>query len=212
MQIGLTTTRCILCRHWRPMAVALLNRYPVGMKMVSWSSWKSNCVMMCWFYTSAPLEEPLVVVGPVEVNLFAQSSAPDTDFTAKLVDVRPDGATHNIVDGVVRASLREGYRSQPSLIEPGKTYEYSIPLGPVATVFPKGHRIRLQISSSSFPKLARNLNTGKSNYTTAETAIAQQIILHDDEHQSRLILPIVANVVVPSMDISNAASEPDPAK
>ena len=147
-------------------------------------------------YTSAPLEAPLVVVGPVEVKLFAQSSAPDTDFTARLVDVRPDGATHNILDGVVRASLRKGFRSEPSLIEPGKTYEYSIPLGPVGTVFPAGHRIRVQISSSNFPKLARNLNTGKSSYTTAETAVAEQTILHDKEHPSRLILPIVSGIDV----------------
>ena len=149
-------------------------------------------------YTSASLEEPLVVVGPVEVKLFAQSSAPDTDFTAKLVDVRPDGATHNILDGVVRASLREGFRSQPSLIEPGKTYEYSIPLGPVGTVFPRGHRIRVQISSSNFPKLARNLNTGKSSYTTAETVVAEQTVLHDAERPSRLILPVVAGVDIPA--------------
>ena len=148
-------------------------------------------------YTSAPLTAPLTVIGPVEVRLFAKSSAPDTDFTAKLVDVRPDGATNNVLDGVVRARLRDGYRSQPTLIEPGKTYEYTIPLGPVAMVFPVGHRIRLQISSSNFPKLARNLNTGKSNETTAEVEIADQTILHDAEHPSRLTLSVVAGVNIP---------------
>ena len=151
-------------------------------------------------YTSAPLDEPIVVVGSVEVRLFAKSSARDTDFTAKLVDVRPNGATNNIVDGVVRASLRKGHQSKPSPINPGRTYEYKIPLGPTAYVFPAGHRIRLQISSSNFPKLACNLNTGNSNEKTAETIIAEQTVLHDAQHPSQLILPIVSGVIIPSKE------------
>ncbi len=142
-------------------------------------------------YTSEPLTEDLLLVGPVSVQLFAKSSATDTDFTAKLVDVRPDGQTHNILDAAVRASLREGSKSQPSLIEPDRTYEYTIPLGHTAVVFPAGHRIRLQISSSNFPKLARNLNTGLSNTDSAEMMVADQAILHDASHPSRLILPVL---------------------
>ncbi len=94
-------------------------------------------------YTSEPLAEDLLLVGQVSVQLFAKSSATDTDFTAKLVDVRPDGQTHNILDAAVRASLREGSKSQPSLVEPDRTYEYTISLGHTAVVFPVGHRIRL---------------------------------------------------------------------
>ena len=148
-------------------------------------------------YTSAPLTEDLVVIGPVSVQLFAKSSALDTDFTAKLVDVRPDGQTHNILDSAVRASLRDGSKSTPSLIEPDRTYEYTINMGHTGVVFPAGHKIRLQISSSNFPKLARNLNTGQSNETTADTVIADQVILHDASHPSRLILPVVSGVTVP---------------
>lgn len=148
-------------------------------------------------YTSEPLIEPLVVIGPVTVELFAKSSAVDTDFMAKLVDIRPDGSSHNILDGAVRARLRKGLSSQQSLIEPNKTYTYSINLGHTGTVFPVGHRIRLQVSSSNFPKFARNLNTGNSNETTSETMVANQVILHDAINASRLILPIVSGIDIP---------------
>ncbi len=148
-------------------------------------------------YTSEPLTEDLVVIGPVSMQLFAKSSAMDTDFMAKLVDVRPDGSSHNILDGAVRASLRNGSKTQSELIEANRTYEYSINLGHTGTVFPAGHRIRLQVSSSNFPKFARNLNTGESNETTSETQVANQVILHDASHPSRLILPIVSGVNVP---------------
>lgn len=142
-------------------------------------------------YTSEPLTEDLLVIGPVSVQLFAKSSATDTDFTAKLVDVRPDGQTHNILDAAVRASLREGSKSQPALIEADRTYEYTIPLGHTGVVFPAGHRIRLQISSSNFPKLARNLNTGLSSNDSTDMQVANQVILHDASHPSRLILPVI---------------------
>ncbi|MDE0362769.1 MAG: CocE/NonD family hydrolase [Rhodospirillaceae bacterium] len=148
-------------------------------------------------YTSEPLENSMVVIGRVSVTLFAQSSALDTDFTAKLVDVHPDGATHNVVDGVVRARFRSGSKVPTSLIVPGQTYEYQIDLGHTATVFPAGHRVRLQISSSNFPRFARNLNTGKSNESTSEMAKARQVVLHDERHPSRVTLPVAPNVSVP---------------
>jgi putative CocE/NonD family hydrolase len=146
-------------------------------------------------YTSEPLTESLTIIGPVKVELFAKSSATDTDFMAKLVDVRPDNSTHNILDGAVRARLRDGSKSKPSLIVANKTYKYTINLGHTGVVFPVGHKIRLQISSSSFPKFARNLNTGASNEATSETMIAKQVILHDAINASRLILPVVDGVV-----------------
>ncbi|MDE0004753.1 MAG: CocE/NonD family hydrolase, partial [Rhodospirillaceae bacterium] len=148
-------------------------------------------------YTSEPLSTDLALIGPVEVTLFAKSSAPDTDFTAKLVSVRPDGASHNIVDGIVRARFRNGSKKPSSLIEPMQTYEYRIELGHTATVIPAGHQIRVQISSSNFPKYARNLNTGKSNEASSNIAVAQQIVLHGPEHPSRIRLPVVTESILP---------------
>ncbi len=144
-------------------------------------------------YTSEPLERDVLVAGPVEVVLWARTSAPDTDFTAKLVDVHLDGATHNVLDRVVRARFREGSKSRPSLVEPGRVYEYGIPLGNAGTVFRKGHRVRLQISSSNFPHYARNLNTGLVSEWSAEIAVARQTVLHDPAHPSRLLLPVAKN-------------------
>ena len=148
-------------------------------------------------YTSAPLDGDLAVIGPVAVKLWAKSSAPDTDFTAKLVDVHLDGIAHNVLDRIVRARFRNGSKLPPSLIEPGKPYEYTIDLGNTATIFRKGHRVRLEISSSNFPHYARNLNTGLSNETTSAMQVAEQMILHDGAHRSRLILPVAPGVRAP---------------
>ncbi len=148
-------------------------------------------------YTSAPLETDVAVIGPVEVRLWATSSAPDTDFTAKLVDIHLDGASHNVLDRIVRARFRDGSKSAPSLIEPGEAYEYAIPLGNAGTIFRQGHRIRLELSSSSFPHYDRNLNTGLVNEWTAQVQVAHQAILHDRQHPSRLLLPIAPNVAIP---------------
>ena len=148
-------------------------------------------------YASAPLSQDLAVIGPVEVKLWAKTSAPDTDFTAKLVDVHVDGKSHNVLDRIVRARFRNGSKLPPSPIEPGKAYEYSIFLGNAGTIFKKGHSIRLEISSSSFPHYDRNLNTGKVNEWTSDTEVAHQTILHDMWHPSRLVLPIAPSVTVP---------------
>jgi putative CocE/NonD family hydrolase len=148
-------------------------------------------------YTSAPLDHDTTVIGPVEVRLWAQSSARDTDFTAKLVDVHLDGASHNVLDRIVRARFRHGSKLPPALIEPGEIYEYRFLLGNAGTVFRKGHQIRVEISSSSFPHYERNLNTGNSNEGTAETQVAHQTVLHDGKHPSHLLLPIVPSVSAP---------------
>jgi putative CocE/NonD family hydrolase len=148
-------------------------------------------------YTSAPLERDLAVIGPVMVKLWARSSAHDTDFTAKLVDVHLDGIAHNVLDRIVRARFRHGSKMPPSLIEPGKPYEYTIDLGNTATIIRKGHRVRVEISSSSFPHYARNLNTGLSNEATSAMQVAEQMVLHDGAHRSRLVLPVVPGVQVP---------------
>ncbi len=141
-------------------------------------------------YMTEPLKEEIEVTGSIRVDLYASSSAPDTDFMAKLVDVWPSGFVQRLCDGMVRARFREGM-DRPSLIEPGKIYKFSIDCWNTCQVFKTGHRIGLEISSSAFPKYDRNLNTGAPLGVTTEMAIAEQRIYHDVEHQSAVVLPII---------------------
>ncbi len=142
-------------------------------------------------YTSAPLQEDLTVIGPVEVVLYAASSARDTDFTAKLVDVQPDGRAYNLADGIVRARYRES-TERPSLLEPNREYRYRIDLVATANVFRRGHRIRVEISSSNFPRFSRNPNTGSN--VAGDTALvkARQTVYHDRTRPSHLLLSVLA--------------------
>jgi len=141
-------------------------------------------------YMTEPLKEEVEVTGPIRVDLYASSSAPDTDFMAKLVDIWPSGFVQRLCDGMVRARFREGM-DRPSLIEPGKIYKFSIDCWNTCQVFKAGHRIGLEISSSAFPKFDRNLNTGAPLGVTTEMAIAEQRIYHDVEHPSAVVLPII---------------------
>ena len=141
-------------------------------------------------YSTAVLEKDIEVTGPVHVTLFAASSAVDIDFTAKLVDVWPDGAAYNVAEGIVRARYRNS-AADPELIEPGKVYEYDIDLGGTSNVFKTGHRIRLEISSSQFPKWDRNLNTGHVMGDDAEIQMALQTIYHTHQYPSCIVLPII---------------------
>jgi putative CocE/NonD family hydrolase len=143
-------------------------------------------------YTSAPLERDLEVTGPITVRLWAVSSAPDTDFVARLTDVFPDGRSFNLTDGIVRARYRGFYEGEaPSLIEPGRPHEYLIDLWATSNVFLAGHRIRLQITSSNFPRWDRNPNTGRLFEAGGEMQVARQQILHDRAHPSHVVLPLV---------------------
>ena len=141
-------------------------------------------------YSTPPLEQDLEATGPVTLDLFAKSSAVDTDFTAKLVDVWPDGKAINLTEGILRARFRET-TSEAKLLDPGKVYEYKIDLWSTSNVFLKGHRIRLEVSSSNFPRFDRNLNTGKDAATTSDFVKATNTILHDAAHPSALILPVI---------------------
>jgi len=144
-------------------------------------------------YTSGELKEDLEVTGPIKVHLWAVSSAPDTDFVARLVDVHDDGYAQNLTDGIIRARYRHFERGEtPSLIEPGKAYEYEIDLWATSNVFKAGHRIRLEVTSSNFPRWDRNPNTGHDFGTDTEMVVAHQTILHDAEHASYIVLPIVS--------------------
>lgn len=141
-------------------------------------------------YTTEPLANDLEVTGPVEVKLFAASSAVDTDFTATLTDVHPDGKAIHICEGIRGVTFRESLEN-PTPIEPGKVYEYTISLWETSQLFKAGHRIRLEISSSNFPRYARNQNTGLPFGTSAEVKKAEQTIYHDAKYPSRLILPVI---------------------
>lgn len=141
-------------------------------------------------FTSEPLDRPVEVTGPVRVELWAASSAPDTDFTAKLVDVHPDGYARNLLDGIIRARYRDSGRT-PALIEPGEIYRYSIDLWATSNVFLPGHCVRVEISSSNFPRFDRNPNTGRPIATETELIPAQQRIYHEARHPSHIVLPVV---------------------
>jgi putative CocE/NonD family hydrolase len=143
-------------------------------------------------YRTLPLERDTEVTGPIEVRLWAASSAPDTDFVARLVDVYPDGRSINLNEGIVRARYREFDRGEPpSLIEPGRPYEYAIDLFATSNVFKAGHRIGLQVTSSDFPRWDRNPNTGHAFGADAELRVAHQEILHDHAHPSHVRLPLI---------------------
>ncbi len=141
-------------------------------------------------YTTSELEEDIEITGPLTVTLYAASSARDTDFTATLVDVFPDGYAHMIQEGIVRARFRNSDR-EVSLIESGKTYEYTIDLWATSHVVKKGHKIRIEISSSNFNRYDRNPNTGNEFGMDAETVKATQTIYHDAKHPSHITLPII---------------------
>lgn len=148
-------------------------------------------------FQTAPLAEDLEVTGEIEVKLWASSSAADTDFTAKLVDVYPPSADWpggfdlNITDGIVRARFRDSLK-QEKLMEPGKVYPMTIKLYPTANVFKKGHRIRVDISSSNFPRFDVNPNTGEPLNAHRRLVIATNTLRHDVEHPSHIILPIIS--------------------
>ncbi len=147
-------------------------------------------------YTSEPLEDDLTVIGPVRVELWAASSAPDTDFTAKLVDVHLDGYAHNVSEGIIRARFRNSDHLE-SWLTPGAVHDYTIDLGYTATVFRRGHRIRLEISSSNFPHFDRNPNTATVFGEGADLEPATQRVLHDDLHPSHLVLQVAPRVQAP---------------
>jgi len=146
-------------------------------------------------YRTAPLEHDTEVTGPIHVRLWAASSAPDTDFVARLTDISPDGTSINLTDGIVRARYRGFAQGEPpTLIEPGRPTEYDIDLWATSNLFRAGHRIGLQITSSCFPRWDRNPNTGHALFADAELQVARQTILHDGEHPSHVLLPIVSEV------------------
>ena len=138
-------------------------------------------------YSTPVLSKDLEVSGDVSLHLFVTSTAKDTDFTGKLVDVAADGTTHNVCDGIRRMRFANSL-SQEHLVKPGDVVELTIDLGPTSNAFLAGHRLRVEVSSSNFPKFARNLNTGQDGYHSTAAQIATNTILHDRSHPSELIV------------------------
>ncbi len=143
-------------------------------------------------YTTPALERALEVTGPITLWLFVSSSAPDTDFTGKLVDVYPDGRAIILTEGILRARYRNSF-TQPELLEPGAIYELGLNLWATANVFLPGHRLRLEVSSSNFPRFDRNSNTGGliARESREQYRPAVNRIFHDATHPSHLILPVI---------------------
>jgi putative CocE/NonD family hydrolase len=141
-------------------------------------------------YSTPPLDHDLEITGPVRLEFFASSSAVDTDFTAKLIDVSPDGTAINLTEGILRARYRDS-QVTPALLTPGQVYPFSIDLWATSNVFRAGHRLRLELSSSNFPRFDRNLNNGELAATSAKWVTSTNTVLHDKAHPSALILPVV---------------------
>jgi len=142
-------------------------------------------------FTSDPLERELEVTGPVSAVLFAATSAPDTDWVVKLCDVHPDGRTFNVCDGILRARFRDGDWTAPALVEPGAVLRYEIDLWATAIVFAPGHRLRVLVTSSDFPRYDRNPNTGALGVEARELRPARQRVFTDAERPSHIVLPVV---------------------
>jgi len=141
-------------------------------------------------YVSEPLEEPLTFAGPVSAVLYASSSARDTDWFVRLMEVEKDGKIFQLAEGKIRARFLRSTH-QPELLEPGRVYEYPIDLWQTGITIPAGHRLRVEVASASFPFFSRNLNTGGHNEKETEYVAAEQTIYHDARHPSHILLPVI---------------------
>ena len=141
-------------------------------------------------YSTEPLTEGIEVSGFIKTFLFVSSDAKDTDFTIKLIDVYPDGSAYNLDETIQRVRYREGYEKEV-FMEPGKVYKLNMSPMSTSNYFAKGHRIRIEISSSNFPRFARNLNTGGNNFDESTGVVARNTVYHSDQYGSQIQLPIV---------------------
>jgi len=152
-------------------------------------------------YTTPALIQGVEVTGPLEAVLYISSSAHDTDFTAKLVDVYPDGTAYNVQEGIMRARYRDGYYKKV-WINSNEVYKITVDLNATSNYFGPGHHIRLELSSSNFPRFDRNLNTGGNNYDETKWVIAENSVLHSSKYPSHILLP-----VIPETEKTSATAE-----
>ncbi len=141
-------------------------------------------------YTSFPFKQDTEVTGPVTLELNVSSSAVDTDFTGKLIDVWPNGYAENLIDGILRARYRNSME-KAEFMNPGEIYKITIDLWSTSNVFLAGHKLRVEVSSSNFPRFDRNLNTGEDPESATRMVKATNLVYHDRDHPSALIVPIV---------------------
>ncbi len=142
-------------------------------------------------YSTAPLKEGLEVSGPIEVTLYVSSDARDTDFTVKLLDVDPDGRAWNLDETIQRMRYRNGYDQPRVWMEPGKVYKAPLPAMTTSNYFAAGHRIRIEVSSSNFPRFDRNMNTGGKNYDEAKGVVAHNAVHHSKQYPSEVKITVV---------------------
>jgi putative CocE/NonD family hydrolase len=142
-------------------------------------------------YTSDPFREGLEVSGSIDVTLYVSSDAKDTDFTAKVLDVYPDGTAYNLDETIQRARYREGYDVPPVWMERGKVYKLTLSPMTTSNYFKPGHRIRIEVSSSNFPRFDRNLNTGGNNYDESVGVVAHNTVHHSSQYPSQVTLSVV---------------------
>jgi len=141
-------------------------------------------------YSTDPFDTPLDVTGKIGIVLYVLSDAKDTDFTVKLLDFYPDGRAMNIDETIQRMRYRNGYDKQ-AMMEQGEVYELHVSSITTSNVFLTGHRLRIEVSSSNFPRFQRNLNTGGDNFTESKPVIAKNRVHHSVDHPSRIVLPII---------------------
>jgi putative CocE/NonD family hydrolase len=131
------------------------------------------------------------VSGPIEVTLYGSSDAKDTDFTVKVIDVGPDGKAYNLDETIQRARYRDGYDKPVAMMEPGKVYKIALQPMTTSNYFAPGHRIRIEVSSSNFPRFDRNLNTGGNNYDEVRGVVAHNTIHHSKQYPSSIRISVV---------------------
>ncbi len=142
-------------------------------------------------YTSEPFTEGVEVTGPMVPTLYVSSDARDTDFTVKVIDVYPDGRAYNLDESIQRMRYREGYDRPPVWMEDGEVYEVTLQPLTTSNYFAPGHRLRIEVSSSNFPRFDRNLNTGGNNYDEAEGVVAHNTVHHSRDYPSRITVTVV---------------------
>jgi putative CocE/NonD family hydrolase len=142
-------------------------------------------------YTSAPFEQGTEVSGPMTFTTYVSSDRKDTDITVKVIDVYPDGTAYNLDENIQRVRYREGYDKPPVFMSPGKVYKVTMTPMQTSNYFAAGHRLRIEVSSSNFPRFDRNLNTGGNNYDETKPLIAHNEIHHSSAYPSQLTITVV---------------------
>jgi hypothetical protein len=142
-------------------------------------------------YTSEPFKEGIEVSGPIEPTLYVSSDAKDTDFTVKVIDVYPDGRAYNLDESIQRMRYRDGYDKPLAWMAPGKVYKVTLQPLTTSNYFEAGHRLRIEVSSSNFPRFDRNLNTGGHNYDEVDGVVAHNVVHHSQQYPSQVKITVV---------------------